>query len=93
MALYYVWSACYRLLQFFLVWLGWRFLIFVIGVPGSFSFVGRCMVVYDFLAGHVIVAGLFFMFLFGLELLLYWLDNYVCRLILENVYMESEDQD
>ena len=90
MGLYYIWTVCYHLLQAFLIWLGWSFLKFIVGVSETFSFVGKCIVLYRFLVGHIIVAVLFFLFLFGLELLLYWLDDFVCKRIFSSEYEDSD---
>ena len=90
MALYHVWTVCYRLLQALVIWFGWSVLALLVGIPAHFSFVGKCMVVVRFLMTHPLFFILFFLVLFVLELLVYWVDTLVCNYLFAKDFSEDE---
>lgn len=90
MSLYHVWTVCYHLLQALLIWFGWNVLLLLVGIPDSFSFVGKCMVARKFLMTHSIFTFFFFLVLFFLEIVAFWIDSLVCNYFFAKEFSEDE---
>lgn len=68
-------------------------LLLLVGIPDSFSFVGKCMVAGKFLMTHPIFTCLFFLVLFFLEMVAFWIDSLVCNYFFAKEFSEEVDFD
>lgn len=65
-------------------------LLLLVGIPDSFSFVGKCMVARKFLMTHSIFTFFFFLVLFFLEIVAFWIDSLVCNYFFAKEFSEDE---